>query len=855
MGPDTRQIEALKYILENASHPEQLDDHPWAQGLLAGHAQDGGESPGHRLVSAIARLFVEGMPAVPPRQGKRLDTRWGEFGLLAAQYFAPILHGAPVPASLRDAWGRIDQSILLFVFDRLEDRLSKVEKDAYKLVADEPEIAPHSTLSDWHRKGLQRLLGRMIAREAHLARTLSLPVVISPDGGELDESRARALRSASRPWPWLRPGLLLLALVVLGVLLAGGLKAYGVYQQAMQLRRDASALQAMLASSDGLFERARQAGPALSALQQDFNALKDEVEPYLWMTPALGWLPYYGAELSASRDLLAYADSLLEAAELASLALSPFLDQDDPSGLPPDRLVAMLADVEPQLTHAQSKLDHALATRARLRPDTFSPPTQRLIINQADPLADLMQTSLALSIELPRAMGASGEGPKTYLLLAQNEDELRPTGGFITAAGTLLVQDGRVSRPAFVNSGSLDDWSKPYPTAPWQLRQYMNSPVLVLRDATWFTHYPTTALYAEQLYAYVSGHSVDGVIAFNQQFVVTMLRLTGPLQIPGEDEPISAGNALTFMREAKQFTAEDYATSNWDSKSFITEIAIVLLEKIFSGEIPWERLAETLVTALDERTLLVQVDNPTLADYLARRGWDGAVRPGQGDFLLVADSNIGFNKTNALVETSINYEVDLRNLPAPTAVLSVIHQNNSPEMFTCKHWNYAWADKWDYHPKEPYPTSDCYWNYMRIYRPAGTTLLDEIAQFVPANWMLNYHSVPPRVDVLGDEDIDGVQAFGTLKVVRGGEAIATVMRFDLPLTIYQVESQDGLVAYRLRIQKQPGTLNLPVLVRVYLPPGSVIYRVPERAAIDGDIVAYQTRLQTDVTFDVLFYPP
>ena len=45
------------------------------------------KSPGQRLVYAISRLFIQMMPATPPRRGKRLDTRWGEFGMLAAEYF------------------------------------------------------------------------------------------------------------------------------------------------------------------------------------------------------------------------------------------------------------------------------------------------------------------------------------------------------------------------------------------------------------------------------------------------------------------------------------------------------------------------------------------------------------------------------------------------------------------------------------------------------------------------------------------------------------------------------------------------------------------------------------------------
>ena len=53
-----------------------------------------------------------------------------------------------------------------------------------------------------------------------------------------------------------------------------------------------------------------------------------------------------------------------------------------------------------------------------------------------------MTEGLTFAEEFPRMMGATAEGPKTYLLLAQNEDELRPTGGFITAAGHVAYAGG-----------------------------------------------------------------------------------------------------------------------------------------------------------------------------------------------------------------------------------------------------------------------------------------------------------------------------------------------------------------------------------------------------------------------------
>src|SRR5512136_1988404 len=113
MQRDGPQIELLRIILENTLQPRRLDAHPWAKSLIvtevSTNSPDLQKSAGQRLVQAIANLFKQMKPSTPPRQGKRLDTRWAEFGMLAAQYFSPLLYGEPSPASLREAWGSLDK--------------------------------------------------------------------------------------------------------------------------------------------------------------------------------------------------------------------------------------------------------------------------------------------------------------------------------------------------------------------------------------------------------------------------------------------------------------------------------------------------------------------------------------------------------------------------------------------------------------------------------------------------------------------------------------------------------------------------------------------------------------------------
>jgi hypothetical protein len=810
------------------------------------------KSPGQRLVFAISRLFTQMMPTSPPRRGKRLDTRWGEFGILAAEYFAPLLYGEPTPASLREAWGHIDHCILLFVYGKSGENLPDAEKEPYKLVGNELEIAPNSTLSDWHRNGLERLLEMVLRRESYLSGTLSKPAVISHSGqttGNVSPS-AGMRKLKTRPSKKWRYVILALSIFLIGLLLMGGYRAWQIYKQAMLIRKDAVQIRAMITAPGPKLDRLKAARPALSTLTQDFGTLKRETGPFLWMGPWLSWVPVYGGDLAYVQDLMVLADDLLSSANLSYQAISPLLVGNNLAQVNLTQLTEVLLKSQPQLIEAQQKISETATARGHLTPEKLTPEVRDLILKDVDPMIPLMRDGLSVAEELPRLMGATSEGPKTYLLLVENEDELRPTGGLVTAVGTLLVQNGRISDPTFEDEDQavnpLVDWSKPYPAAPWQLQQYMNSRVMLLRDTSWFTNYPTAALYAETLYSYVKGYSVNGEIAFDQQFLVEILQATGPLQLVGVSYPIDASNVVDYMRSAKTPTAVDLASPDWNNKLFIKLIANALIGKISSGAIRPESLLTVFLQALNEHHLLLQLDSPAMATVLANHRWDGAVRPEKGDFLMAVDTNVGFNKTNAVVASNMIYDIDLTKPATPIGSLTVVHKNNASGII-CKQW-----DKIRLPGEEDYPITDCYWNYMRVYMVSGAKLLDATPQFVPANWMIVKQDVPARVDIL-DEGINGVQAFGTLQVVPGGESVATSFSFALPPSILQ--SGIGQSIYHLLVQKQPGTLAEPITIRVHLPNNATIQTVPAGSVVQDQNILYQTDLRTDLEFEIVFHIP
>jgi hypothetical protein len=838
-------LEELKTILENSLHPERLDSHPWAASPIMQDAQADAKSPGQRLVFAVSQLFTQMRPSAPPKRGKRLDTRWGEFGILAAQYFAPLQFGTPTPASLRDAWGRIDQGILYFVYGKPADALTDEEKAPYRLVGDEPEVAPVSTLSDWHRKGLLRLAEVIQARESFLSKSVTSASGEDEDGQASADARKQKSRR-TRKILWLV--ILLLVLLLAGLLTFGGLKARRAYELALVLRQDAGDVQSLMTKNGSRLEKVREAGPLLVTLRQDFDALKAEVEPYLWIGPWLDWVPTYGGELASARELMTLADSLLETADASYRAVLPLVEENERSGLDLPRLTDALLLAQPRLLEARQALEGATAARARLDPETLSPEVRDLIVNDVDRLLPLLENGLALGLEFPRLLGATDEGPKTYLLLVENEDELRPTGGFITAAGTLLLQDGEIGNLDFSNSGNAEDWTKPYPTAPWQLRKYMNSPVLIFRDANWFTNFPTAAQYAEYLYSLSSNHSVDGVIAFDQQMLIELLDVTGPLRVEGAEHLVDAGNVVSYMRASKTPTPEQAASPEWNNKLFLNQLTRALMGKIFSGDVELEQLATFFLRALDEHHILLQVDNPIATSVLAHYHWDGAVRPSGGDFLMVVDTNVGFNKTNAVVSSSLAYAVDLTRPNSFKSTLTVSHTNGSVGIDSCNHWGKVRVEGEKY-----YPIQDCYWNYMRVYTNKGAFLREATPQSIPAEWMIGQESPPAQVDLL-NEEIAGVQGFGTIQVVPASDSLTTDFQFLLPPDVLQAWTNNQWM-YRLKVQKQPGTRAVPITIRIQLPEGATVIQAPPGATVEGTLVLFQTDLRLDRQIEVLYQFP
>jgi len=860
MTAQSEAFETIRHILRDVNRPERLDDHPWTRSLFVRDAlaKDSilmDQPPGQQLLIALARLFPLMQPAAPPRDGVRLDSRWCEFGLLAALYYAPLIHGMPVPTSLRDAWARIDDSIQLCLSASPPQGMPAADPGSFQLVADEPEVAPVSTISDWHRKGLERLADIVLTRERFLLSNGMGPSPILKLGSQPGMSKGGELAQNRGRRRWLgRSILIALVAASLLFLILAGIKARRLYQAVVQIENDLSGFQEIRNGSPDLGQII-SIGPDLERLKVHVDSLRAEADPFLWLTPSLGWVPRYGCDLVAAPALLDLAENLTDASLLTYHAAGPFLQKvvDKEVSLDPATLNEQLLLAQPKYQAARGSLAGVHAAREAIDSSCLSPRLRSLLETQLDPILPLLDDGLSLAVALPGLLGADDQGTKTYLILVQNSDELRATGGFITAIGSFVLNKGELLGYQFRSSERFEDWNKPYPQAPWQYSLYMDIPVLVLRDSNWFSHYPTAALWAEYLYAYTGNHSVDGVIAIDQQALIYLLQALGPITMPGESTPVTHENLITYMREAKQ-PPPDVNIWEWAPyrKEFISDLASAILNKLFTDRtVSWDKIARALLQALNERHILLQVDDPGMTGLLARHAWDGALRPENGDFLMVVDTNMGYNKTNAVVNQKILYDIDLTDLNHPTGSLVVFHENQATWTGSCqiRERNLTPEDQWLF-----YNIDRCYWNYLRVYLPQGTSLLHATPHSVPAEWTIQSQAVQPQVDPL-EEEIQGINGFGTLLVVPGGDSLATSFDFALPARVVFSQPGSNLKRYSLKVQKQPGTLAVPISILVRLPEVSQLVSVTPDAQPEKNALLFQADLKTDLYIELVFALP
>ncbi|MBI5289511.1 MAG: DUF4012 domain-containing protein [Chloroflexi bacterium] len=388
------------------------------------------------------------------------------------------------------------------------------------------------------------------------------------------------------------------------------------------------------------------------------------------------------------------------------------------------------------------------------------------------------------------------DGPRTYLVLAQNNAELLPTGGLISVAGTLRLNRGRVEEMEFRDAVQMgDDWmaaTGAYVAPPNALRQYLlKDTSWNLTSSNWSPDFPTSAQTAARFFEMEGGTPVDGVIAVDVTTLERLLEVTGPVEIPEFDVTVSAENAFDLTEEHTRAPYEPAA----DRKAFAALLADEVIGRVLHPEPgQWSPLVDTVQRLGDEKDLLLYSFDPGQQALIEQMGWDGAVaNASPGDYLMVVDASVNSTKLNAVVEHSADILVQLAE---DGTALTTVHLDYENPLS-------AWGAGRDPQLVEKLMLGGQYGGYVRVLAPDGSRVI----------------SVHDGQEEIGLEEVgteQGRAIFGRFFAVQADERERLSFTYVTPRV---VETDGDTWTYTLHLQRQPGWEFSSVSLNVEPPSG------------------------------------
>jgi hypothetical protein len=249
-------------------------------------------------------------------------------------------------------------------------------------------------------------------------------------------------------------------------------------------------------------------------------------------------------------------------------------------------------------------------------------------------------------------------GPQTYLIAGENNAEMRD-GGAVLSLDTLTTTNGTFSIQHDASYGNYV-LTTPAPVAlPAGTEQvfgaYLPTENWPNTDAT--ADFALSGESMQAMWAQATGQHVDGVIGIDVPAVASILKLTGPVSVPGIPTPVSAkniGNVL-LNQEYQGLTVNDPQNSRRDKLADVVKAAV---NQMKGEHIDLDSLANALSNDVAGRHLMVWSDVPSTESGLSRLDAAGTLTTSAPDRTFhIAVENSTADKLDYFVAVSVHLKI------------------------------------------------------------------------------------------------------------------------------------------------------------------------------------------------------
>lgn len=422
------------------------------------------------------------------------------------------------------------------------------------------------------------------------------------------------------------------------------------------------------------------------------------------------------------------------------------------------------------------------------------------------------------------------EGRKTYLLLFQNNMEIRPTGGFIGSYAIISIEKGKLIDFKVYDVYQADGQMKGHVEPPETLKKYLGEAAWYLRDSNWDPDYPVSARRAQWFLDKEMQITVDGTIALTLETAKNVLAVLGEVIVPEYEEKITKDN---LFQKAEYYSELGTFPGSTQKKDFLGSLAKAIFERIRQAEgKEMVNIAGAIFASLEHKETLVYFNDQEAQEVIASLNWDGALReprPNSNlessvlvDYLHINEANVGINKANFFVKRDIDHQVFLEEDGRVKEKLTITYDNQSP------------TESW---PAGRYKT------FLRIYLPRGANLSSIlVSDSANANLWTPYNRRHYEVSEEGGKSVHGF----LVEV-----PIMSQKRLEINYELPKVLAFDQKVAtYLFVAQKQPGAFPSNYSYIFSYPPGVIPLRVIPSAVVGDNQLLVSQQFTRDLIIQV-----
>jgi hypothetical protein len=326
-------------------------------------------------------------------------------------------------------------------------------------------------------------------------------------------------------------------------------------------------------------------------------------------------VPVLGSNFAAVRELAVAADEVATSSAKPLVNVFGSLDLEDLTPANGKFDLKPLEAASPTIVSAATTVELSHSRLLTIETgDLVAEVAQPLAetINKLETLSKGLNTASQVSRILPSMMGS--KETRDYLVLVQNNAEIRASGGLPGALAVIRVDNGKIELVGQASGSEMGRFEPHLDVDEAQANIYSTRLGTFISDVNLTPDFPTTAKLAKEMWENRYGGAIDGVVGIDPVVLAHILEASGPIDLAASGNgqtPSSLPSVLTSKNVVKTLLSEVYVnlTTNELQDTYFMGASQKIFESLASGHASGPALLKALTVSYEENRVHLWSDH------------------------------------------------------------------------------------------------------------------------------------------------------------------------------------------------------------------------------------------------------